>query len=103
LQKVNLAILLIAVIAISGCESKWVRLDNSPVVEDEFQEARNACRVDEKLAQLEQINAQRTDRLLDAKTNEAKMLARDDYAMESSAVYAEIDACMKQQGYRKTN
>ena len=103
MHKVNRAILVIAAIAISGCGSKWVRLDNSPVVEAEFQQARNACRVDEKLAQLEQIEAQRTESLVRAKTNEAKMLARDDYEIESRAVYAEIDACMEQQGYRKTN
>ena len=103
MQKVNRAVLALAAIAISGCGSKWVQLDNNPVIEAEFQQARIACRVDEKLAQLEQMEAQRNNRLLRARTNEAKMLARDDYGIEVRAVYAEVEACMEQQGYRKAN
>lgn len=86
---------------ISGCGSKWVRLDNRPVLQAEFQNARTVCRVDEKLAQMEQAETERNARLSSSRTNEATMLAKDDFALEKQAIYAKIDECMRQQGYKK--
>lgn len=84
----------------AGCASKWTRLDGGPVAKTAFQEARVTCQVDEKL---EQIEAQRTVQLRRAKSNEATMLAKDNFAAAERAAYAEINACMLQQGYRKAD
>jgi len=56
-------------------------------------------RVDEKLAQMEQAETEWNARHLSARTNEATMLAKDDFALEKQAIYAKIDKCMLQQGY----
>ena len=94
-------IAVISVIFISGCESKWVRLDSRPVVQAEVQNARAVCRVDEKLAQVEQADTERSKRLSSSKTNQATMLANEDFALEKQVIYAKIDECMQQQGYKK--
>lgn len=85
---------------LSGCASKWTRLDGGPIVQAEFQDARAICQIDEKL---EQIEAQRNNQLRRANSNEAKMLAKDDFVAAESAAYAEINACMQQQGYRNAD
>jgi len=69
-------------------------------VQAEFKEARATCQIDEKL---EQIEGYRNIQLRLANSNEAKMLAKDDFAAAESAAYAEINACMQQQGYRKAD
>lgn len=101
MQNAAVVTAIIAVMFISGCGSKWVRLDNRPVLQAEFQNARTVCRVDEKLAQMEQAETERNARLSSSRTNEATMLAKDDFALEKQAIYAKIDECMRQQGYKK--
>jgi len=100
LYKVTRIMAIILAILVSGCASKWIRLDGAPVVQAEFQEARATCRIDERL---DQIEAQRNTRLLRANNNEAKMLVKDDFATAERAAYAEINACMLQQGYKKAD
>ena len=76
-------------------------MDNRPIVQAEFQNATTVCQVDEKLAQVEQAETERNARLLSSRNNEATMLAKDDFALEVQAIYAKIEACMQQQGYKK--
>lgn len=98
--KVTRNVAIILTIMLSGCASKWTRLDGGPIVQAEFQDARAICQIDEKL---EQIEAQRNNQLRRANSNEAKMLAKDDFVAAESAAYAEINACMQQQGYRNAD
>ncbi len=78
-----------------------MRLDNRPIEQAEFQNARSVCRVDEKQAQVEQAETERTERLSSSNTNEATMLANEDFALEKQAIYAKINESMLQQGYKK--
>ena len=98
--KVTRNVAIILTIMLSGCASKWARLDGGPIVQTELQEARAICQIDEKL---EQIEVQRNIQLRRANSNEAKMLAKDDFTAEESAAYAEINACMQQLGYREAD
>ena len=101
MQNAARVIAIVSVIFISGCESKWVRLDNRPIVKAQFQNARAICRIDEKLAQVEQAETERNAGLLSSRTNEATMIANEDFALKVQAIYAKIDECMQQQGYKK--
>ena len=94
-------IVIVSLIFISGCGSKWVRLDKRPMVQAEFQNARTVCRVDEKLAQVEQADTERNESLSSSNTNEATMMANENFALEKQAIYAKIEQCMLQQGYKK--
>ncbi len=100
MQKLTRTVAIILTIIVSGCASKWTRLDGGPVVQTRFQEARATCQIDEKL---EQIEAQRNIQLRRANSNEAKMLAKDESAAAERAAHAEINACMLQQGYKKSD
>ena len=90
------------VILIGGCQSRWVTLEGSPIVESEFQQARTICQVDEKLDRLEQAEAERNKGLQQAKSNEANMLVKDNFDLQKRAILTEIDTCMRLQGYRKS-
>ena len=102
MQHVSTIAFVWSVILIGGCQTKWVSLEGSPIVEYEFQQARTACRVDEKLDRVEQAEAERNTRLRQAKSNEANMLVKDDFDLKKRAILTEIDTCMRQQGYRKS-
>ena len=88
-------------ILIGGCQSKWVALEGTPIVESEFQQARTVCRVDEKLARLDQAEAERNEGLRQVSSNEANMLVKDNFDLQKRAILTEIETCMRQQGYRK--
>jgi hypothetical protein len=94
------AIFLLSILVI-GCESKWVRLDNGQIETNALQQARSVCQVDQKLAQLEQAESRRQTDLAASRSNEATMLAKDNFALEAQAVNAGIATCMQQQGYVK--
>lgn len=99
-KKKQSAIVLLSILVI-GCESKWVRLDNGQIETNALQQARSVCQVDQKLAQLEQAESRRKTDLAASRSNEATMLAKDNFALEAQAVNAEIATCMQQQGYVK--
>ncbi len=101
MQNVAAVVVIISAIFINGCRSEWVRQDNRPVVQAEFQNARAVCRVDEKLAQIEQADTERNENLASSSSNEATMVANENFALEKQAIYAEIDECMQQQGYQQ--
>ena len=86
---------------LGGCQSSWVALNGNSTSADELQAARQACRIDEKLAALKQAEIAKNNRVSKAPSNEAKMLLKDDHALGERAVRAEIEACMRQQGFEK--
>ena len=97
-------LLLLMVFAITGgCQSTWVNLDNSPVEEDQLREAELACDVAEKRDSMDQAETRKNQRLKKARSNESTMLVKEDFALEVQAIQAEIDACMRQQGLKKSD
>ena len=97
----SIPLIALTLAAVAGCQPKWVRLDGNSVEQVRLEEARQACRVDRKLAALERAESEKSKNLSQAKTNEAKMLLKDDFDLVERQVYREIDACMRRQGYRK--
>jgi hypothetical protein len=96
-------LLILALAATGGCQTTWVNLDNSGVEDDALRKAEMACKVAEKLDSLDQAEERKNLRLAKSKTNESKMLVKDEFALETKAIHAEIDACMRQQGLKKAD
>jgi len=91
-------LLLLSVATLGACQPGWVRLDGSQPGSDELAQARDACKVDDKLAALESFSSAES---APANSNEARMLRIENYDVESARVYREIDACMQREGLRK--
>ena len=103
-MKAQSLIILIATLALLGaCSSqlKWTSLDGNNAAEAELEAARKTCRTDRKLANLENAESERDKDLKLAKTNESKMLVKDDFETVKRQVYQEIDTCMFKQGYKR--
>jgi hypothetical protein len=86
----------------SGCSGlNWTRLDGSSADEARLEKALQTCRVERKLEGLERAREDRSRALGEAKSNQQKMVAREDYAEIERQVYQEIDTCMYRQGFRR--
>jgi hypothetical protein len=96
-------LLILVLAATGGCQTTWVNLDNSSVEDDMLREARMTCKVAEKLDSLDQAKARKDLRLKKSRTNESTMLVKEEFALEAQSINAEIDACMRQQGLKKTD
>lgn len=102
--KTSPGLLLILVLAtIGGCQTTWVNLDNARAEDDALREAEVACKVAEKLDSLDQAKARKDLRLKKSRTNESTMLVKEEFALEVQSINAEIDACMRQQGFKKSD
>jgi len=88
--------------AVAACQPNWVRIDGGSVASDQLQQARKTCQVDEKLAALEQARDANSIEAAKAYGNENRMLQLDSFETESYAIYLEIEACMRNQGFTKT-
>ena len=92
---------LVAVLA-SGCASiNWTRLDGSTADDARLAKALETCRVERKLEGLARAEEDRSRQLAQARSNQQKMTAREDYAAIERQVYREIDTCMQGQGFRR--
>ena len=96
-------LLIFTILATGGCQTTWVNLDNSSVEDDALRKAEKACNVAEKLDSLEQAEERKNLRLKKSKSNESTMLVKDEFALEVQSINAEIDACMRQQGLKKSD
>lgn len=96
-------LLILVLAATGGCQTTWVNLDNSSVEDDALREARMTCKVAEKLDSLDQAKARKDLRLKKSRTNESTMLVKEEFALEVQSINVEIDACMRQQGLKKTD
>lgn len=86
---------------LAGCGgNSWVRLDTAAAAVD-LPSAKQICRLDEKLAQLERVRQEDYAALQQARTNETKMVARDNLQLNQREIRDEIDDCMRRQGYRR--
>ncbi len=87
----------------TGCQSNlnWKPLDGSSAETAEVEKARKACRIEIKLAGIERAEEERDKKLSQSSTNQAKMLAKEDFDQEKRQVYREIDTCMNKQGYKR--
>ena len=92
---------LIALCLLSACSTQWTRLDGSATSEVELQQAMNVCQVNEKMAQLEQAEADRSADFAQAKSNADKMLARENFDQASKRINAEIEDCMLDRGLKR--
>ena len=92
---------LITMVLLTACSGQWTRLDGSSADQTSLEQAKQACRVDERLAQLEQIDDRRAEQLAQAKDNAGKMLARENYDLEAQQINAELEACMRGQGLKR--
>ena len=93
--------LLIVVVALAGCQPGWVRIDGNSGDADALEAARQACRVDERLAELERARTANSAEAARAGSNDNRMQQLDDFEQQAFVVNQEIDACMQQQGYRR--
>ena len=88
---------------LAGCQSglDWKPLDGGSIDPERLELAQKACRIDIKLAGLEHAETLRDERMRRATSNEAQMLAKDEYEDLRRQVYREIDTCMNRQGYQR--
>ena len=93
------ALLLTALTA--GCQSGWVRPDGAAVDATRLERAREVCRIERKLAGLERAREERDQGLRQAKSNQATMQVKEDFATIERQVQAEIESCMRRQGYAR--
>jgi hypothetical protein len=85
----------------SACGTTWTRVDGSSVNEAKLGQALAKCRVERKLEGLARAEEERKRELAQARSNQQKMLAKEDYAAIEREVYREIDICMHGQGFRR--
>ena len=86
-------------IALGACQPRWAGIDGNRIADSDLETARQACRIDEKLALLEAARAANGIEAAKASSNENRMLQLDDFEQRSYAVYREIDECMRDQGF----
>lgn len=93
----------LALALVSGCQKtlNWTPLDGGSADAAALEKARKACRIDIKLAGVERAEEEREQKLRSSTTDQAKMLANEDYEQLRRQVYREIDACMRKQGYKR--
>jgi len=101
MRKYLLTAVVLMLMLASGCQSKWVRLDGASVEDSRLEKARQACRVDRKLAALARAEDDSDRNLATTTSNEARMLVKDDFDLVRRQVYAEIDTCMQRHGFRR--
>ena len=87
--------------ALGACQPGWVLIDGGKLADDELQQARQICQVDEKLAALEQARSANSIAATKASSNEGRMLIIDNFEQENYASYLEIDECMRRQGFSR--
>ena len=93
---------LLALTLLAGCQSnRWVRLDDKPADAASLQQARQSCRIEQKMAELERARDAGNESLRKANSNAAKMVARDNIQITERAINAEIDACMQAEGFKR--
>ena len=88
-------------VALTGCQPGWVRIDGNSSDADALEAARQACRVDERLAELEQARTANSAEAARAGSNDNRMQQLDDFEQQAFVVNQAIDACMQQQGFRR--
>ncbi len=85
-----------------GCNAvNWQPIDGASGEAEAVAEARKLCRVDAKLAGLARAEEERDQALQQSRTNESKMVARDDFDQIRRQVWREIDICMARRGYQR--
>ena len=90
----------LAAIVLAGCQkTRWLALEGADRTHADLQRARIACDLDAQSDRLEQAGEQSASSMRQAHGNEAKMLLRDNIQMTGRAINAEIEACMRQQGF----
>ncbi len=87
-------------IMLAACQGGWVTLDGRRAEPDALRAAEAACRVEERLAELEAAEAERARALRQASGNAATMLARDDFDRRAREIRAALERCMREQGLR---
>ncbi len=95
-------VFMLALMTLAACQAnRWVNLDGGIADEAGLRQARQDCGVDAKLAALEQVRGDGNEALRKASSNAARMMLRDDIQLTEKAVYAEIDACMRDEGFKR--
>jgi len=96
-------LLILVLAATGGCQTTWVNLDNSRVEDEVLRKAEMTCKVAEKLDSLDQAKERKNLRLAKTRTNESTMLVKDEFSLEVQSIQAEIDSCMRQQGFKQAD
>lgn len=93
----------LALALLTGCQSSlnWTPLDGGSADATKVEKAHKACRIDIKLAGIERAEEERDKKLSQSSTDQAKMLAKEDFDQVEKQVYREIDTCMNKQGYKR--
>lgn len=100
MKTTGMLLVLLTVLALTACQSGWVRLDGSKPTASELEKARNVCKVDEKLAALEEIRSADNAATPEVTSNQARMLRIENYELERTRVQRGIDDCMQAEGMR---
>lgn len=93
--------LITLMLVLPGCGG-WIWLDGSSVDSKSLNAARQQCRIEERMDNLEDAEDQLDEQLSQAKTNKAKMEARENYNRVKRQTDAEIRSCMRKLGLQPT-
>ena len=94
----NQALTTLAVIALTGCSSTWVNLDNSKASKEKIVAAETSCQVVEKYRELQTKEMAIDLMKINAETDEAKEELDKVYRNSEKSAMAEINECMRSQG-----
>ena len=85
---------------ITACQAGWVTLDGRRAEADALRVAGSACRLEQRLAELEAAEVERARRLREATSNAGTMLAREAFDTRTREIRAALEDCMRNQGFR---
>ena len=94
----NQVLITLSVIALTGCSSTWVNLDNSKASNEKIVAAETNCQVVEKYHELYTKEMAIDLMKIDAETDEAKEELDKVYRNSERSTMAEINECMRSQG-----
>lgn len=83
---------------IAGCAKTWIKADGAVATSAEVKAAKQVCREDDKIYELNFHRTTRDAVLLVIKDEASRQNIKDNYIKKEQDTYAEIDACMVAQG-----
>lgn len=91
----------LASLALTGCGSNWVNLDNSNASPDQLKDAKAVCKIDDRLYQLSHEKTIKDAMVVNAKDDNTKQAFEDAFKVKQKKVRREIDECMLGQGLQR--
>ena len=103
MKKLPITTIVLGLALLAACSQKlaWTRLDGGSPDPAQLEAVQEKCRIKFKLTGLERAREERDQKLKNSSSDQAQMLAKDEYEEIRQQVYREIDTCMTERGYKR--